>query len=124
MEARIYVPSSNNGGVAIDVFDNVPPWGCDRRTFYLRFLPDGSVCYYREHDTLIPGLRIKTDAWQDLFIRAHMKNTVFDVTVDGETVKSLPFADGAVHRLMTICLGPNSNNSTLYVGRLKAKVIP
>lgn len=124
IQTRVYLPSSNKSAVQIDAYDNLPPWGCDRRAFQLRLLPNGSVCYYRQRNIPVPGLRIQTDVWQDIVILAHMKRAEFDVTLAGKTVKGLPFADDDRHRLITICLGPNSNNATLCVERVQVKVSP
>jgi hypothetical protein len=124
VEARVYVPSQNRGPVQIDAYDNVPPWGCDRRAFHLRLMPNGTVSYYRQQHVAIPSLRIKTDAWQNVSIRAHMQEAVFDVTIEGKTAENIPFADDRIHRLMTVCLGPNMNNATLCVERVKVSVTP
>jgi hypothetical protein len=124
VEARVYVPSRNRGPVQIDAYDNVPPWGCDRRAFHLRLLPNGTACYYRQQQITIPGLRFKPDTWQTVSIRAHMQKAVFDVTIEGQTVKSIPFADDRVHRMITVCLGPNTHRTTLCVEHVKMSVTP
>ena len=124
VSARIYVPSSNKTCVSIDTYDNKPPWGCDRPAFRIRFFPDGSVRYYAKKQAPIPGLKLKLDSWQDVSIKADMKNATCDVTVSGKTATGIPFGTNGLHRLMTVCFRPVSNNAVLYIDQVKVEVIP
>jgi len=124
VSARILVPSSNAYCVDIDAYDN-PPNEFGRRAFQVRFFPDGRTTYYQgEAYHNLPDLRIETDAWQDVSIRARMKDAAFDLTVRGRTATDLPFALDDVHRLQSITFAPNTNRCTMYVDEATVKVIP
>ena len=107
----------------VDAFDNVPNYYTDR-AFHVRFFPNGKVCYYREEDTPIEGLAIQTDVWQDVVIRADMREATFDLTVAGRSAKGLPFARDDVHRIQTIVLCPNRSNGVMYVDHIRVRVTP
>lgn len=123
MRAAIYVPSSNGSQAQIDAYDN-PPGEFARRAFHVRFFPDGRITYYRDQENPIPDIAIKTDAWQDVLIRADLKKATFDLTVDGMTVTDLPFGCDGIHRIQCLAIGPNSSNATLYVDAVKVEVSP
>jgi len=121
--ARIYVPSSNASQVEIDAYDD-PPGQFARRAFHVRFFPDGTVTYYRDQENPIPDMSIRTDTWQDVFIRADLEQGSFDLTVDGQTATGLPFGRDGIRRIQCLAIGPNSSNATLYVGSVKVEVMP
>jgi hypothetical protein len=123
IESRIFLPSTGKCHVDVDAFDNVPNYYTDR-AFHVRFFPNGKVCYYREKDTPIEGLAIQTDVWQDVVIRADMREATFDLTVAGRSAKGLPFARDDVHRIQTIVLCPNRSNGVMYVDHIRVRVTP
>ena len=123
VEARIFLPSSSRCHVDIDALDNHPNHYTNR-AFHVRFFPNGNVCYYKDKDTPVEGLTVKTDTWQDVVIRADMRQATFDLTVSGLSAKGLPFASQDVHRIQTIVLCPNTKNGRMCVDRLRVNVTP
>ncbi len=123
VEARILLPSTSKCHVDIDAFDNAPNYYTNR-AFHVRFFPNGKVCYYHEADTPVEGLAIDTDTWQDVVIRADMREATFDLTVADRSVKGLPFARDDVHRIQTIILSPNRNNGIMCVDRIRVQATP
>jgi len=123
VKAKVYVPSTNKYCVDIDAYDN-PPGQYSKRAFQVRFYPDGVVSYYCKQKNPIKGLTIKTDTWQHVLIRADLKASVFDLTVEGQTAKGLPFGHSDVHRIQTIGFMPNTNNCTMYVDAVEVRVVP
>ncbi len=121
--ARIFVPSTSAERVDIDAVD-AGVGTFSRRAFNVRFLPDGTVTYYRERSNPIEGLTITTDAWQRVHIRADLAAGVFDLTVEGTTVTGLRFGDDGVNRIQSICFSPNRNNCIYYVDDVTVRVIP
>jgi len=117
------VPATNKSCVDIDAYD-CPPDKYQRRAFHARFYPDGVVSYYREQKNPIEGLKIKTNAWQQVAIRADLKAATFDLTIEGHTAKGLPFADPTVHRIQSIAFCPNTSNCTLYLDDVEVRVSP
>jgi rfaE bifunctional protein kinase chain/domain len=114
IRVKILVPSSNKGFVEIGAFDS-PPNVFEKCAFRVRFYPDGRVKYFRDADIEIPGLKLRTDEWQDILICADTKRACFELTVGEQTAKDLPFADNSARRLQTLALCPNTKNGTLYV---------
>lgn len=123
VSARIYVPSGNESPVDIDALDNQPA-RFEGRAFHVRIFPDGRVTYYREEHVQAGDLSVALDAWHEIAIRADMAAGTFDLTVDGETVEGLPFAEDEVTRLQSIGFAPNASNTTLYVDDVTVRVIP
>ena len=124
VKARIYVPSTNKYCVDIDAYDD-PPGHYEHRAFQVRFFPNGSVqCYAGEKYLVVPDMAAQLDAWQDVHIRANMKTGTFDLTVAGRTATGLPFGHAGVRRIQTIGFCPNTNNCTLYVDDVEARVAP
>ncbi len=123
VKATIRVPSTNAYCVDIDAFDN-PPNEYGRRSFHVRFYPDGRVTYYREKGVTIEGIEIRTDVWQDVTIRADLDTGTFELTIGDRTVGNLPFATADLHRIQTLYFGPNTSNCTLYVKKVLVRVTP
>ena len=123
LSARVWVPSVNQSAVDIYAFDS-PVGQFTHRGFNVSLQADGAVSYYRESIHPAPGLAIKTDAWQDVSIRADLRERCFDLTVGDATARGLPFGQDTGKRLRTIGIGPDSNNSVLYLDRLSVRVIP
>ena len=123
VSARVYVPSGNESPVDIDALDNQPA-RFEGRAFHVRIQPDGRVTYYRDEHIQAGELSVTMDEWHDVEIRANMVSEMFDLTVDGETARDLPFAEGGVNRIQSIAFAPNANNTTLYVDDVSIRVIP
>ena len=123
VSARVYVPSSNASRVGIDALDNAPEL-FEHRGFHVRIDPRGVVSYYQVQENPIAELPFRTDAWQQVLIRADTRACTFDLTVEGKTVEGLPFASYGVRRVQAIAFGPNSSNSTLYLDDVSVRVIP
>ena len=123
IKARVLVPSSNRYCVDIDGFDN-PPREYSNRAFHVRFYPDGTVSYYREKKNPIPDVTIKTDTWQEVFMRADMRQATFDLTIEGQTATGLPFGHDGIHRIQSIGICPNTSKCTMYVDEVSVRVIP
>jgi hypothetical protein len=124
VKVRVYVPSKNKYCVDIDAYDNEPDH-YSHRAFHVRFFRDGTVKYYageKHHE--VPNMVIKLDAWQDVLIRADLKAATFDLTVQGQTARGLPFANPNVHRIKVIGFCPNTNNCTMYVDDAEVKIEP
>ncbi|MCD6359374.1 MAG: hypothetical protein J7M38_00835 [Armatimonadetes bacterium] len=123
VSARIWVSSKNRTRVDIDALDN-EPGSFTRRAFNVRFAPDGVVSYYREVENPLPELKLQTDAWQEVHIRADLDAGTFDLTVEGKTATGLRFGTDDVHRIRCIAFAPNSSNTTMYVDWVKIAVTP
>ena len=123
VESRIFLPSTSKCHVDIDALDNGPNHFTNR-AFHVRFFPNGKVCYFRESDTPVEGLAIVTDTWQEVSIRADMREATFDLTVAGRSAKGLPFARDDVHRIQTIVLCPNTSNGVMCVDLIRVHVTP
>ena len=124
VRAKVYVPSTIRYCVDIDAFDN-PPGEYSHRAFHVRFFRNGSVRYYSgEEHHVVPDMPMKLDAWQDVFIRADMKNETFDLTVEGRTATGLPFGQPGIRRVQTIGFCPNTSDCTMYVDEVEVRVIP
>ena len=123
VSARIWVSSKNRTRVDIDALDN-EPGSFTRRAFNVRFAPDGVVSYYREVENPLPELKLQTDAWQEVHIRADLDAGTFDLTVKGKTATGLRFGTDDVHRIRCIAFAPNSSNTTMYVDWVKIAVTP
>ena len=121
--ARLFLPSTSKCHVDIDALDNSPNHYVNR-AFHVRFFPNGKVCYYGDKDTPIEGLAIQTDTWQDVLIRADMRQATFDLTVAGRTANDIPFTQNDVHRIQTIVLCPNTANGLMYVDQIRVQVTP
>jgi hypothetical protein len=123
LSARIYVPSGNGSPVDIDALDDRPAkW--TGRAFHVRIQPDGQVTYYREEHHPVGDLSVALDTWHEVAIRADLAAGTFDLTVDGNAVEGLPFAEENVNRVQSIAFAPNANNTTLYVDDVTVRVIP
>jgi hypothetical protein len=123
VKARLYVPSTNRAAVDIDAFDSrVEEF--QRRAFHVRFWPDGTVSYYKSITNKIAGLAFQPDTWIDVEIRANLAKSTFALTIGSQTVTDLPFAEENVHRVQCIGLNPNTNDCTLYVGKVSVTVQP
>jgi hypothetical protein len=125
VSARLFVPSGNASPVDIDALAGAPAkWGSGR-AFHVRLQPDGRVTYYHADEHHTAGeLAVALDQWHDVAIRAEMAEGIFDLTVDGETVEGLPFAEDNVNRVQSISFAPNANNTTLYVDDVTVRVMP
>ena len=123
VRARIFMPSTNKYCVDIDAYDN-PPCEHQRRAFQVRFYPDGVVSYYRQQKNPIKGMKIMTDAWQSVAIRADLKAATFDLDVEGQKAQGLPFALDRIHRIQSIAFCPNTSNCTLFLDDVEVTVSP
>ena len=123
MNARVYVPSGNASPVDIDAV-NAPVGSFTGRAFHLRIFPDGRVTYYREEHQQAGDLTVALDEWHEVAIRADMAAETFSLTMDGETVEGLPFAEDGVKRIQSIAFGPNANNTTMFVDDVTIRVVP
>lgn len=124
LSARLWVPSTNAYLADIDSYD-CPPETYHARAFHVRFSPKGVVSYYDSaKEQPIAGLTIRNDAWQQVVIRADLRHSTFDLTVEGQTAKGLPFTHPGIHRLQSIEFGPNTRNSALHVQSVRVEVQP
>ena len=94
------------------------------RAFHVRFFPDGAVKFWQEKHCDIEGVAFRPNEWTDVRIRADLKGSTFDLTVDGQTAKGLPFGSPGVHRVQSIALCPNTHDCAIYIDRVKVAVMP
>jgi len=59
-----------------------------------------------------------------VLIRADLKASTFDLSVNGITARGLPFGVEGVHRIQCLSLSPNTRNCVLYIDRVKVTVEP
>ncbi len=121
--ARLMVPAGNRSKVDIDAYD-AAPGEFTRRAFHLRIAPDGVVQFYRGSDQPVTGLAVTLGEWTTVRLVADLKAGTFDLTVGDRTVTGLPFAQDEVHRIRSICFGPNSAQTTLHLASVKAAARP
>ena len=124
VDARIMVPSTIRYCSDIDALDCAPgEW--THRAFHVRFFAGGSVkIWHGEAHQDVEGLAYTPDEWTDVHIRADTGAATFDLTVNGQTARGLPFAQPNVHRVQCIALTPNSSKCVIYVDRVKVTVEP
>lgn len=123
VNARLYVPSTNQAAVDIDAFDSLIE-DFQRRAFQVRFWPDGSVSYYKSVTNKIAGLAFKPDTWFEVEIQADLAKGTFSLAMGGQTAADLPFAEEGIRRVQCIGFNPNTNNCTLYLGHASVTVKP
>ena len=123
LEARILVPSTNQFCADIDAYD-CSPGEHQSRAFHVRFFPDGAVKYWQSEHFDVEGVTFKPDGWTDVRIRADLRKSTFDLTVDGQTASDIPFGSPGVHRVQSIALCPNTHDCVIYVDRVKVAVEP
>jgi hypothetical protein len=123
LEARILVPPTIGFCSDIDAFDN-PAGEYQNRAFHIRFFPDGTIKYWRDMHVDVEGVSFTPGEWTDVLIRADLKTSEFDLTVNGRTATGLPFGSPGVHRIQSVALCPNTRNCVLYVDRVRLGVEP
>jgi hypothetical protein len=123
VKARLYVPASNHAAVDIDAFDSRIE-AFQRRAFHVRFWPDGSVSYYKSITNKINGLTFRPDSWVDVAISADLAKGSFSLSVGGQTVNDLPFAEDGVRRIQCLGFNPNTKRCTLYLDEVAVTVVP
>jgi hypothetical protein len=90
-------PAWSGVGGFVDELEN-------ERSFTVYFHSDGKVSYYDGAEMVDAGIRYRTDAWQDVTIRADMADQTYSLTVGGATTERLPWKFGT-HRVNLIYFG-------------------
>jgi len=122
VQACMRIPAGNQGAVDIDAFDSAIE-ARQGGAFLLRFQPDGKVSYFKSVENPIEGFCFDLDSWLEVEIKANLSRGVFAVTVGGETVADLPFAQDNVRRVQCIGLNPGRGSAVL-IDRVSVRVVP
>jgi hypothetical protein len=88
----LWKPSTSLSFAGIDAFTDQALNG---RSFAVYFQPNGDVLYYDGDRVLDTGITYRTDAWQNVIIKANMATQTFSLTVEGSTVDNLHWNNGA-----------------------------